>query len=64
MESSKNVKRIIAVDIDEVLAQFTPCFVDFHNDTVSSTLLTVDSFYTTAYYKVLGVSKEECGKKV
>lgn len=57
-------KPIIAVDIDEVLAQFIPKLADFHNDIYGGPSLSTESFVSYEFHKVWGGSIEECNQKV
>eukprot|EP01040_Poterioochromonas_malhamensis_P011629 gene11629-12688_t len=67
------VRDVIAVDVDEVLAQFMPSLVSFHNDVYGSTdnssssspsLLTVDSFFSYEFHKVWGGTPSEAFAKM
>ncbi|RYG69279.1 hypothetical protein EON64_03110 [archaeon] len=55
---------IVAVDIDEVLAQFTPTLAEFHNEQYGGITLTVDSFESYEFHRVWGGTVEECSQKV
>lgn len=62
--TSVTFKPVVAVDVDEVLAQFTAKLADFHNDTYGGTSLTVDSFVSYEFHKVWGGSVQETDAKV
>ncbi|KAG0202905.1 hypothetical protein BGX28_004722 [Mortierella sp. GBA30] len=51
-------RKVIAVDLDEVLARTTLAIAEFHNDTYG-TSLTMDDFVSYDYTKVWGGSREE-----
>ncbi|KAI1315817.1 hypothetical protein EDD11_000312 [Mortierella claussenii] len=51
-------RKVIAVDLDEVLARTTLAIADFHNDTYG-TCLTMDDFVSYDYTKVWGGTREE-----
>ncbi|KAG0315793.1 hypothetical protein BGZ97_007811 [Linnemannia gamsii] len=51
-------RKVIAVDLDEVLARTTLAIADFHNDTYGTTL-TMDDFISYDYTKVWGGTREE-----
>ncbi|KAF9100432.1 hypothetical protein BGX29_006605 [Mortierella sp. GBA35] len=51
-------RKVIAVDLDEVLARTTLAIADFHNDTYGTTL-TMDDFVSYDYTKVWGGTREE-----
>jgi hypothetical protein len=57
-------KPIVAVDIDEVLAQFIPKLAEFHNDVYGGNSLTIDSFVSYEFHRVWGGTVEECSSKV
>jgi len=58
-------KPIIAVDIDEVLADFIPTLASFHNVYYEcEKTLTADSFFSYEFHNVWGGTREECLKKV
>eukprot|EP01039_Chlorochromonas_danica_P003281 gene3281-3598_t len=57
-------KPIVAVDIDEVLAQFIPKLADFHNDIYGGPSLSAESFVSYEFHKVWGGSIEECNQKM
>ena len=61
--SSQTPKVTVAVDIDEVLAYFTPRLVEFHNSTYG-TSLEVSQFVSYEFHNVWGGSKEECSAKM
>ena len=54
---------IIAVDVDEVLADFIPTLAGYHNDTFGSSL-TSRSFFSYEFHDVWGGSVEECNEKM
>ena len=56
-------KPIVAVDIDEVLAQMIPTLADYHNEYHDSNL-TIESFVNYEFHKVWGGTVEECNIKV
>ncbi len=60
---SPSSKVTIAVDIDEVLAYFTPRLIDFHNSTYGSSL-ELSHFVSYEFHNVWGGSKEECSDKI
>jgi 5'(3')-deoxyribonucleotidase len=65
--SSSSGKRIIAVDIDEVLAYFIPSLAEFHNDSASSSggvVLTAESFVSYNFVEVWGGSVTETNAKM
>jgi hypothetical protein len=64
MEPVGHVKPIVAVDIDEVLAQFIPTLAKFHNDVFGGVELTASSFVSYEFHHVWGGTKEECSVKV
>ena len=45
-------KPVLAVDIDEVLARFTPAVIQFHNDNYGSNLK-LDDFHSYEFYQVI-----------
>jgi 5'(3')-deoxyribonucleotidase len=51
-------RKVIAVDLDEVLARTTLAIADFHNDTYG-TSLTMDDFISYDFTKVWGGTREE-----
>ncbi|KAF8935461.1 hypothetical protein EDD21DRAFT_365258 [Dissophora ornata] len=51
-------RKVIAVDLDEVLARTTLAIAEFHNDTYG-TSLTMDDFVSYDYTKVWGGTREE-----
>ncbi|KAG0321734.1 hypothetical protein BG000_003125 [Podila horticola] len=51
-------RKVIAVDLDEVLAKTTLAIADFHNDTYGTTL-TMDDFISYDYTKIWGGTREE-----
>ncbi|KAG0061348.1 hypothetical protein BGZ89_011547 [Linnemannia elongata] len=51
-------RKVIAVDLDEVLARTTLAIADFHNDTYGTTL-TMDDFISYDYTKIWGGTREE-----
>ncbi|KAF9908384.1 hypothetical protein EC991_009839 [Linnemannia zychae] len=51
-------RKVIAVDLDEVLARTTLAIADFHNDTYG-TSLTMDDFISYDYTKIWGGTREE-----
>jgi len=51
-------RKVIAVDLDEVLARTTLAIADFHNDTYG-TSLTMDDFVSYDYTQVWGGTREE-----
>ncbi|KAG0269185.1 hypothetical protein DFQ27_004581 [Actinomortierella ambigua] len=51
-------RRVIAVDLDEVLARTSLAIADFHNDTYG-TNLTMDDFISYDYSKIWGGTREE-----
>ncbi|KAF9301434.1 hypothetical protein BGZ74_006730 [Mortierella antarctica] len=51
-------RKVIAVDLDEVLAKTTLAIADFHNDTYG-TALTMDDFISYDYTKIWGGTREE-----
>ncbi|KAF9576546.1 hypothetical protein EC968_008024 [Mortierella alpina] len=51
-------RKVIAVDLDEVLARTTLAIADFHNDTYGTTL-TMDDFVSYDYTQVWGGTREE-----
>ena len=57
-------KPVVAVDIDEVLAQFIPSLATFHNEVYGGTALTSESFVSYEFHHVWGGTKEECSHKV
>lgn len=60
---TNSCKPIIAIDIDEVLAQFIPSLADFHNELYGTSL---QSHEFTSYYfhEVWGGSIEETQEKI
>ena len=63
LSSSGSNPIAIAVDVDEVLAQFIPSLADFHNAKYG-TSLTVESFTSYEFHKVWGGSAAECSMKM
>ncbi|KAF9914823.1 hypothetical protein FBU30_002352 [Linnemannia zychae] len=57
-QQSHQPRKVIAVDLDEVLARTTLAIADFHNDTYG-TQLTMDDFISYDYTKVWGGTREE-----
>ncbi len=56
-------KPVIAVDIDEVLAQFMPTLARFHNDNYN-TSLDVEDFRSYKFHEVWGGTAQECSDKM
>ena len=56
-------KPVLALDIDEVLAQFLPALIRFHNATYK-TSLTLKDFHSYWFCKVWGGTNEEATEKV
>jgi hypothetical protein len=56
-------KPILAIDIDEVLAQFIPTLAVFHNE-VHGTNYTAESFVSYEFHRIWGGSVLECNAKV
>jgi len=56
-------RAVIAVDIDEVLANFVPSLVEFHNQHYNTTL-TIDDFSSYFYHDVWGGSIDESNEKM
>lgn len=54
---------LIALDLDEVLADFSTALIKFHNDTYS-TSLTRDKIFTYSFWKVWGGTRGEAIQKV
>ncbi|KAF9173096.1 hypothetical protein BGX21_002975 [Mortierella sp. AD011] len=52
------IRKVIAVDLDEVLARTSLAIADFHNDTYG-TSLTMDDFISYDYTKIWGGTREE-----
>ncbi len=61
--SAPKVKVTVAVDIDEVLAYFTPRLIEFHNSTYGSSL-ELSQFVSYEFHNVWGGTKEECSAKI
>lgn len=55
--------KVIAVDIDEVLAGFLPSLINFHNDTYNSSL-TMEDFFSYEFHHVWGDTYDECQIKM
>lgn len=54
---------LIAIDIDDTLADFITSFIDFHNHTYG-TSLTKDDIFTYDFWEVWGGTREETIKKI
>lgn len=54
---------MLAIDIDEVLAEFVPVLAEFHNH-VYGTTLTSTHFVSYEFHEVWGGTKEECNVKM
>ncbi|KAI8984604.1 hypothetical protein BDF20DRAFT_398638 [Mycotypha africana] len=63
IQSSKEARKIIGVDLDQTLAQTLESLVQWHNDTYS-TKLKVSDFHTYDYWKVWGGTREETCMKL
>lgn len=59
----KTSKKIIAVDIDEVLADFIAYFVEYHNLTYQ-TQMTKDKVFSFSLHEVFGVTEEDISQKM
>lgn len=59
----KSSKKIIAVDIDEVLADFIAYFVEYHNLTYK-TSMTKDKVFSFSLHEVFEVTKEDITSKM
>lgn len=53
----------IGIDLDDVLGDMVPVFVDYHN-TIYGTALTKDNVWSYNFWDVLHISKEEAIKRV
>lgn len=63
VKSDTQRKPVIAIDIDEVLAQFTNSLCEFHNSNYGTQLLAT-SFFSYEFHKVWGGSREEANVKM
>ena len=59
----KSSKKVIAVDIDEVLADFIAYFVNYHNLTYQ-TRMTKDKVFSFSLHEVFEVTKEDITEKM
>lgn len=62
-DTASSGSAILAVDIDDVLAQFMPALIRFHNDSYGSQL-TMDDFHSYDFHRVWGGSPSECQDKM
>jgi 5'(3')-deoxyribonucleotidase len=53
----------IGIDLDEVLVDFLPAFIEYHNATYHTSLKR-DDFFSYQYYEVFGGTLEETMRKV
>ena len=51
--ATNEMKQVIAVDIDEVLAQFMPTLARFHNDNYNTSLV-IEDFQSYRFNEVWG----------
>ena len=63
LRSEQTHKPVLALDIDEVLAQFLPALIRFHNSTYGTSLELKD-FHSYWFCKVWGGTNEEATEKV
>ena len=59
-----NVKPIIAIDVDDVLALFIDSICDFHNEFFEGTKFSPNLFFSYDFHHVWGGTSEECSLKV
>ena len=62
-EQLQSICMNIAIDIDEVLAQFLQAVIDYHNNTYN-TNLTTDQFHTYHFWDTWGGTRQEAIDKV
>ena len=53
----------IGIDLDEVLADFLPAFIEYHNDTYGTSLVR-EQFHSYRFWETLGGTREEAIQKV
>eukprot|EP01080_Neovahlkampfia_damariscottae_P005889 gene5889-9717_t len=56
-------KKVLAVDVDEVICHFVPHLIDFHNEKYETDMV-VDTFHNYSFHKVWGGTPEEASAKV
>lgn len=56
---SASSRLVVAVDLDEVLGQFVPTLVAFHNETYGTPPLTADTFHSYEFSQVWGGTQAE-----
>ena len=57
-------KPILAIDIDETIAQLMPSLVNFHNEKYGEPHYHIDHFHTLAFHEVWGGTPEETTDKI